>query len=110
MRRLICIIIGHICQKVCCGSYDLWRNKKNINILGLKSKCLVWAMIMACSDICNHSYQQDTFFQPEAVNIFMPNHKKWRGYYVIPSKLLSVRPSICPSVHPSALPSFMSAP
>ena len=27
----------------------------------------------------------------------MPCHKKVAGYYVIPSELLSVRPSVCPS-------------
>ena len=26
--------------------------------------------------------------------IFMPRHKKWQVYYVIPSEILSVRPSV----------------
>ena len=42
--------------------------------------------------------------------IFMPRHQKVAGYYVIPSEILSVRPSVrpsvclsvCPSVRPSA--------
>ena len=42
--------------------------------------------------------------------IFMPRHKKWRAYYVIPSEILSVRPSVRPSICPSALPSFVAAP
>ena len=33
--------------------------------------------------------------------IFMPRHQKVAGYYVIPSEILSVRPSVCPSVRPS---------
>ena len=36
--------------------------------------------------------------------------KKWPEYYIIPSEILSVRPSVCPSDRPSALPSFVSAP
>ena len=32
---------------------------------------------------------------------FMPRHQKVVGYYVIPSEILSVRPSVCPSVRPS---------
>ena len=39
----------------------------------------------------------------------MPRHQKVAGYYVIPSEILSVRPSVClsvcPSVHPSVRPS-----
>ena len=38
-------------------------------------------------------------------NIFMPRHQKVAGHYVIPSEILSVRPSVrlsvCPSVRPS---------
>ena len=41
--------------------------------------------------------------------LFMPRHQKVAGYYVIPSEILSVRPSVrlsvylsCPSVRPSA--------
>ena len=41
------------------------------------------------------------FFQAES-HIFMPRHQKVAGYYVIPSEILSVRPSVCPSVRPSA--------
>ena len=47
------------------------------------------------------------FFQnPEIIfyhffPIFMPRHQKVAGYYVIPSEILSVRPSVCPSVRPS---------
>ena len=41
--------------------------------------------------------------------IFMPRHQKVAGYYVIPSEILSVRPSvrlsICLSVRPSVRPS-----
>ena len=37
------------------------------------------------------------------VALFMPRHKKVAGYYVIPSELLSVCPSVRPSVHPSAV-------
>ena len=41
--------------------------------------------------------------------VFMPRHQKVAGYYVIPSKILSVRPSVrlsvCPSVRPSVRPS-----
>ena len=41
--------------------------------------------------------------------IFMPRHQKVAGYYVIPSEILSVRPSVrlsvCPSVRPSVRPS-----
>ena len=35
----------------------------------------------------------------------MPRHQKVAGYYVIPSEILSVRPSVCPSVRPSVRPS-----
>ena len=48
------------------------------------------------------------FFQnPEIIfyhffPIFMPRHQKVAGYYVIPSEILSVRPSVCPSIRPSA--------
>ena len=37
--------------------------------------------------------------------IFMPRHQKVAGYYVIPSEILSVRPSVCLSVCPSVRPS-----
>ena len=37
--------------------------------------------------------------------IFMPRHQKVAGYYVIPSEILSVRPSVRPSVCPSVRPS-----
>ena len=41
--------------------------------------------------------------------IFMPRHQKVAGYYVIPSEILSVRPSVrlsvCLSVRPSVRPS-----
>ena len=33
------------------------------------------------------------------IHIFMPRHQKVAGYYVIPSEILSVRPSVRPSVH-----------
>ena len=36
---------------------------------------------------------------------FMPRHQKVAGYYVIPSEILSVRPSVCLSVCPSVRPS-----
>ena len=42
--------------------------------------------------------------------IFMPRHQKVAGYYVIPSEILSVRPSVrpsvCLSVRPSVRPSI----
>ena len=38
-------------------------------------------------------------------DFFMPRHQKVAGYYVIPSEILSVRPSVrlsvCPSIRPS---------
>ena len=37
--------------------------------------------------------------------LFMPRHQKVAGYYVIPSEILSVRPSVCLSVCPSVRPS-----
>ena len=36
------------------------------------------------------------------IKVFMPRHQKVAGYYVIPSEILSVRPSVRPFVHPSA--------
>ena len=43
------------------------------------------------------------------IPLFMPRHEKVAGYYVIPSEILSVRPSVrlsvCLSVHPSVHPS-----
>ena len=33
--------------------------------------------------------------------VIMPRHQKVARYYVIPSEILSVRPSVCPSVRPS---------
>ena len=38
-------------------------------------------------------------------SIFVPRHQKVAGYYVIPSEILSVRPSVRPSVCPSVRPS-----
>ena len=42
--------------------------------------------------------------------VFMPRHQKVAGYYVIPSEILSVRPSVrlsvCPSVRPSVRPAI----
>ena len=40
----------------------------------------------------------------------MPRHQKVAGYYVIPSEILSVRPSVRPSVHPSVRPSVCQRP
>ena len=31
--------------------------------------------------------------------LFMPRHQKVAGYYVIPSEILSVRPSVCLGEH-----------
>ena len=46
------------------------------------------------------------YLKGEWHSIFMPRHQKVAGYYVIPSEILSVRPSVrlsvCPSVRPSA--------
>ena len=39
------------------------------------------------------------------LNLFMPRHQKVAGYYVIPSEILSVRPSVRPSVCLSVRPS-----
>ena len=43
--------------------------------------------------------------QTKVIVLFMPRHQKLAGYYVIPSEILSVRPSVrlsvCPSVRPS---------
>ena len=39
------------------------------------------------------------------ITLFMPRHQKVAGYYVIPSEILSVRPSVRPSVCPSVRPS-----
>ena len=56
------------------------------------------------------------FFQnPEIIfyhffPIFMPRHQKVAGYYVIPSKILSVRPSVRLSVCPSVCPSVRQRP
>ena len=45
----------------------------------------------------------------QTYRVFMPRHQKVAGYYVIPSEILSVRPSVrlsvCPSVRPSIRPS-----
>ena len=38
--------------------------------------------------------------------VFMPRHQKVAEYYVIPSEILSVRPSVCLSVCPSVRPSI----
>ena len=48
-----------------------------------------------------HPVQNSIFFiLPAEMNyaIFMPRHQKVAGYYVIPSEILSVRPSVRPSV------------
>ena len=49
--------------------------------------------------------KKKTVATPPSAWFFMPRHQKVAGYYVIPSEILSVRPSVrlsvCPSVRPS---------
>ena len=56
-------------------------------------------MIIAQKILC-FEYSKQTI-----TRVFMPRHQKVAGYFVIPSEILSVRPSVrlsvCPSVRPS---------
>ena len=65
----------------------LWFHMRNLSLAGYN--CSGGASCMACSFI----------------TIFMPRHQKVAGYNVIPSEILSVRPSVrlsvCLSVRPS---------
>ena len=55
--------------------------------------------------ICILFFQNPEIIFYHFLRIFMPRHQKVAGYYVIPSEILSVRPSVRPSVHPSVRPS-----
>ena len=59
-------------------------------------KYLTICLILSCAKEAIYKRQN---------SIFMPRHQKVAGYYVIPSEILSVRPSVrlsvCPSVRPS---------
>ena len=52
---------------------------------------------MARSFISWYMYGSGTYYL-DFVLVFMPRHQKVAGYYVIPSEILSVRPSVRPSV------------
>ena len=60
-------------------------------------------------EICILFFQNPEIIFYHFFRIFMPRHQKVAGYYVIPSEILSVRPSVrlsvCPSVRPSVRPS-----
>ena len=75
----------------------LWFRMRNLSLAGYN--CSGGASCMACSFI-----KQSCTYMPIKCFI-MPRHQKVAGYYVIPSEILSVRPSVCLSVHPSVRPS-----
>ena len=55
-----------------------------------------------------YEHNENIMNHMEVEKVVMPRHQKVAGYYVIPSEILSVRPSVrpsvclCPSVRPSA--------
>ena len=52
-------------------------------------------------DLIKYMWVSDLYFLVHWFYLFMPRHQKVAGYYVIPSEILSVHPSVPLSVRPS---------
>ena len=72
----------------------------------LSSKlCPQWIVCPAQGYIHMVKHEKNVYIKSDFKAIFMPRHQKVAGYYVIPSEILSVRPSVRPSVCLSVRPS-----
>ena len=89
------------CLSSVCLKWDCIAFKVDIisveNITLSRTASWRYAPVTKCYVTCGHT-------------IFMPRHQKVAGYYVIPSEILSVRPSVRPSVCPSVRPSVRQRP
>ena len=96
-NQLICNVYTLIWYQL--GQFMLNIGWDMSNLLYVLSK---YNCIMGCHGNGKISYSTNDFFLED---IFMPRHQKVAGYYVIPSEILSVRPSVrlsvCLSVRPS---------
>ena len=90
-------------------SWESWEKSMSANVVFSKLSCSNPAHPSFADNekfkFSVQSFERRTLPVFTELNITMPRHQKVAGYYVIPSEILSVRPSVCLSVCPSVCPS-----